>query len=282
MATALGRQVLRATPVTGGCTPAVRLCIELDDGSTAFVKAANETHPPTAEWLNVERTVYDHVAGSFLPRVLAWVGGDAAPAVVMEDLSAAHWPPPWSEDLIARANAALDAVHAAAPPPDCRPAAFYRDSCLGWERVASDPEPFLGLEMVSSGWLDRSLPALREAARAFVFEGDDMLHFDVRSDNLCRRGDDVVFVDWNWVCVGNGDLDRGCWLPSLAAESGQRPEVLMPGKPECASLVAGYLASVAGLPDLPHAPKVRPLQRKQLNEALPWAVRALGLPAPDA
>ena len=45
--------------------------------------------------------------------------------------------------------------------------------------------------------------------------------------------------------------------------------------------VSGFFAARAGLPEIPVAPHVRGLQRAQLRAALPWAIRALGLPPED-
>ncbi len=59
-----------------------------------------------------------------------------------------------------------------------------------------------------------------------------------------------------------------------------QPEELLPDAPEIAAWVSGYFASRAGLPDIPSAPRVRKVQREQLSTALPWAIRALGLPSP--
>ena len=47
------------------------------------------------------------------------------------------------------------------------------------------------------------------------------------------------------------------------------------------ALVAGFFASRAGLPIIPEAPRLREVQRVQLEAALPWAAWALGLSAPD-
>jgi hypothetical protein len=75
-----------------GYTPAKRLLVTFEDGSTAFAKVAvNES---TAEWLAVEHVVYSQVEGAFLPRFHGY--DDAEPALLLlEDLSEAHWPPPW-------------------------------------------------------------------------------------------------------------------------------------------------------------------------------------------
>jgi thiamine kinase-like enzyme len=49
-----------------------------------------------------------------------------------------------------------------------------------------------------------------------------LLHFDVRSDNLCFRDGRALLIDWNLACIGNPVVDVAAWLPSLHAE-GVRP-----------------------------------------------------------
>ncbi|MEZ4240454.1 MAG: phosphotransferase [Myxococcota bacterium] len=86
--------------------------------------------------------------------------------------------------------------------------------------------------------------------------GDALLHLDVRSDNLCLLPDRVVLVDWNHAVRGNPAVDLAFWAPSLRLEGGPAPEALV-GDPSLAALVAGFFAAHAGLPEIPHAPRVR-------------------------
>jgi hypothetical protein len=51
-------------------------------------------------------------------------------------------------------------------------------------------------------------------------------------------------------------------------------------EPELAALCAGFFACRAGLPEIPVAPRLRAVQRAQLEIALPWAARALALSRP--
>jgi thiamine kinase-like enzyme len=37
--------------------------------------------------------------------------------------------------------------------------------------------------------------------------GKDLLHIDLRSDNICFAGDRTLLIDWNLACHGNGLLD---------------------------------------------------------------------------
>jgi Ser/Thr protein kinase RdoA (MazF antagonist) len=128
--------------------------------------------------------------------------------------------------------------------------------------------------------LDSALPALIEASAALKTDGDELIHLDVRSDNLCSTARGIVLIDWNGACLGNGALDTGFWLPSLAAEGGPEPETVLPKSPEVAAFVSGYFAARAGLPIIPDAPRVRSVQLEQLRPALRWVARALGLPQP--
>jgi hypothetical protein len=93
--------------------------------------------------------------------------------------------------------------------------------------------------------------------------------------------DRAVLVDWNHVCRGNADADIAFWLPSLQSEGGPRPEEVRQLDPCWAAVTSGYFARRAGLPPIPQAPAVRGVQLSQLRAALPWAVRALGLPPLD-
>lgn len=113
-----------------------------------------------------------------------------------------------------------------------------------------------------------------ETAQARRLAGDDILHLDIRNDNLCFTPDRTILVDWNWACVGNGEFDLASWLPSLHSEGGPPPESLLPDAPEMAAALSGFWAARAGLP----RPEARQtVLMSQLRAALPWAARALGL-----
>jgi aminoglycoside phosphotransferase (APT) family kinase protein len=251
--------------------------VELADGRAAFVKHALDA--VSAGWLRDEHRIYSGVRGSFLPSLLGWHDGEQT-LLVLEDLGDAEWPPPWSPVRIDAVLAALDEVHAAPPPDGLASAAQARGRLDGWPDVAADPEPLLSTGLASRGWLERALPALAQASAAAELAGSALLHLDVRSDNLCFRGGDVLFVDWNIACVGNPLLDVVAWLPSLRLEGGPEPWKLVADSCGLAPLVAGFFASRAGLPPPATAPTVREFQRRQAEVALAWAARELGLPPP--
>ena len=277
---ALGSPVVRHEAVASGGygRNTAHWRIELEDGRSAFVKQALDGH--AAEWLRAEHRIYSEVEGSFIAELVGW-HDDVGTVLVIEDLSSACWPPPWSEDRIAAVLRALDELHATPPPAGLRRLADLRDWLDGWPSVASDPEPLLTTGLCSREWLEDALPALGAASASCELDGGAFLHLDVRSDNLCFVGDRAVLVDWNLAAVGNPLLDAVAWLPSLRLEGGPEPWKLVPDSGGLASLMAGFFASRAGLPPPETAPTVREFQRRQAAIALPWASRELGL-RPDA
>jgi len=271
-----GRRPRAWHAVSGGCSPAGRARVELEDGATLFAKWG--TNEATARYLREELVLYRHLRGDFMPAFLGW--DDALPLLLIEDLGAGLWPPPWHLSRAREVVATLRRVHRHPSPDGIGSLAAHRQLLLGWERVAADPAPFLSLGLASAAWLRDALPALRAAAAAVPLAGDDLLHLDARGDNLCFRDARVVLVDWNWACIGNGAVDLAFFAVNVPAHGGPEPEAFLQADGGCASLVAGYFAAAAGLPEPPGTTGVRALQQAHLRAALPWAARRLGLPPP--
>lgn len=280
VARCLGQPLTRWRPVAGGYSAAARWLVTCADGSSAFVKAS--TDALTAAWLRLEYSVYAHVPAPFLPALRAWDDDGVHPLLVLEDLSDAAWQPPWTTALITRVLDALQQVAATTPPGTLSSLEARRPMFSGWAHIAQDPAAFLGLRLCSKTWLSRALDTLTAAEAQARLAGDNLLHCDVRSDNLCFVGDRVVLVDWNWACRGHRTVDIAAWLPSLRLEGGPLPETILPGEPSLAAAISGYFAARAGRPaETAPETRVRALQFSQLRVALPWVVRALALPALD-
>jgi Phosphotransferase enzyme family len=274
-----GAAPVRARRVERGYTRARRLVVELEDGRSLFVKLA--TNANTVAWLRAERRVYESlVLAPFLPRMVAFDDALGPPLLVLEDLSHAYWPPPWRAGDVEAVQATLAEVASAAPPDGLPLLEGQRATLDGWPEVARDPQPFLSLGLGGARWLEQALPLLSEASATAPLAGESLVHLDVRSDNLCRTADRALLIDWNHACIGNAAIDAVSLAPSLHSEGGPPPDAFAPGQPGLAALIAGYFASRAGLPDTAAARDVRPLQRRQLEVALPWACRELGLPPP--
>jgi hypothetical protein len=280
---------LRAEPVawdpvtSGGHTPARRWIAALDDGRTVFAKVA--TDELTASWLRDEHVVYQALQGAaYMPGYVGYHDDGELPVLALEDLSSARWPPPWKPDEIGALLSTLQEMWAAAPPPGTASAADdAREISGGWDELGRQPDPFLRLGLCSETWLSRHLDTLRAADDQTAFRGAALLHFDVRSDNVCFRPDGgAVLVDWNLTAVGNPQIDVVFWLPSLQAEGGPAPETVLPdADPRLVSTCAAFFCARAARPPIPTAPRVREVQLVQARTALPWAARVLGLPPPS-
>jgi hypothetical protein len=257
--------------VTGGNE---RFTVLLDDGRRVFVKAAQAEH--TAAWLRREHEIYAHLRGPFIARLVAFADDPAYPILLLEDLSDVDWEVRWDPGRVELVRTALAGVAASEPPPNTGPVRETFAALFGrWQAVEKDPDPFLSTGVRSREWLEGALPTLIAAADAVPADGDDLMHLDVRSDNLCFREGTAVLVDWNWCSIGNADLDVAAWLPSLAMEGGPQPWEILPRAGEFAAFLGGVWAAVVGLPPPETAPTVRPQQRRQLEVALDWCEREL-------
>ena len=271
---AIGSRVVEWRIAGGGYTPAERWVVTIAAGGSVFVKAAVDN--VTAGWLRAEHRIYEALRAPFQPALKAWDDGPR-PIMILEDLSNASWPPPWDADRVDAVRDALAGIAATPPPAWLPPLADSAMDLRGWHEVAEDPRQFLSIGIASPAWLAKALPELIRVSEAFAAEGSQLLHLDVRSDNLCIRDGRALLVDWNLAAVGNARLDVALWLPSLADEGGPRPEAILPDAAPEAAVVSGYFAARAGRPNIPTAPRVRAAQVAQLRHALPWAIGQLGL-----
>ena len=262
-----------------GYTPAARWAITFSDQSSAFAKIG--TTPLTSAWLRAEDKWYSQLVGDFLPKRYGFDDDPEQPILLLEDLSAAHWPPPWRPEDLSLLQRTLHQIAATSPPKDLTSLESLRDVLCGWTEVATDPTPFLSLGLCTEAWLRAALPTLLAAQAEAQLDGDALLHGDARSDNLCILHGRMIFVDWNNPLRGNGLFDLAAIAPSLQLEGGPLPEALLPDAANLAAVVSGFFAARAGLPTIPDAPRVRWIQQQQLLTALPWAIRALRLPPLD-
>jgi Phosphotransferase enzyme family len=268
----LGGEAVSWTRVeSGGWSRNEHWTLVLADGTRAFAKVAGID--PSPAWLRDERHVYSCITGPFMPRLLGWDDGEE-PLLVLEELADAYWPPLWRDGDVDAVLAALAEI--AVTPTTGELPVLADEDWSAWRVVERDPERLLRLGFVSPSWLERALPELAAAAERAPLAGDSPVHCDVRSDNLCLRDGRAILVDWNHTRVGNPAFDIAFWLPSLELEGGPPPDGF--GVDEFAPVVAGFFAARAGLPPPEGAPEVRGFQRAQLEVALPWACRVLGLP----
>src|SRR5688500_11655009 len=111
----LGSPVVDRRRAAGGYTPAERWVVQLADGRSAFVKAA--VNDLTAIWLRKEYRMYSDVHAPFMAELVGWADEDGLPILLLEDLSGAIWPPPWTDNRIQAALETLGQIAATPPPP---------------------------------------------------------------------------------------------------------------------------------------------------------------------
>lgn len=267
--------------IARGYTPAERWQVTFADGSTAFAKFGST--PATADWLRAERAVYEKLSARFMPALLGYEEHAERPLLLLEDLSNAWWPPPWRAGDLERLLEAMQQVASTRVARGSLPELeSERGRFAGWLHVEREPAAFLSLGLCSQGWLEEALPSLLMAQDLALLGGSELVHGDLRSDNLCLAAERVVLVDWNGARRGNSAYDLAALAPSLRLEGGPLPDELVPGEGALGALICGFFAANAGQRPIPDAPMVRKIQLRQLRIALPWAARALGLPPPDA
>jgi phosphotransferase family enzyme len=255
-------------PLGGGYTRAAKWLARLRDGTKVFVKSAEAR----------ELLVYQHVRGPFLPSVFDLYTENDRVLLVLEDLSDAHWPPPYPDDL-SPLFAALEAV-AAAPTPPLRP--LEEPPVRPWVRFQRDPGPLLSLGVCSEAWLNAALPVLVDAAADVPVVGEQLVHNDIWADNLCFADRGAVFVDWSEARIGNAEIDLAFALLTLQIGGVATPPV--EEAPALAAFVTGIVAVEASSPLPSWTPAGSTLRQDQLADlrvALPWTAALLGLPPPS-
>lgn len=275
----IGSKPVSWTSIKSGYTQAERYVIQFENDTSAFVKVATEED--TIKWLRDEHKIYSILKAEYLPQVLGWDDGEF-PLLILEDLSTGHWPPSWTPEQIQKVFDTLEKLKTVKIDGDFRSLSHFKKEFTGWGKISKDPSGFLGLGLVSSEWLQKALPVLIKAESEIVFDGDSLVHTDIRSDNICFLGEKTYFIDWNWTVKGNPIFDVVYWLPSLYTEGGPTPWSFNINEPELIAGLAGFHAFSAYQPaSFKGAEAIRALQLKFLKVYIPWVVEVLNLPDPN-
>ncbi len=236
--------------MTAGHTHAEKWLVAWADGRSALVKAAQE--PRARSQIERERLVLEAVAAPFMPRLLGAAADESWSLLVLEDLSAAAWPPPYPDE-VRGLLAVLEELREVTPPsglerrPEGRPLGTY------WQRIAANPEPVLAHGACSAAWLGRAAPVLHEAESLAVLAGDDLLHDDVWHANVCYAERGAVLIDWASATIGDRRLDLAYALLSVRACGQTPPAVDFPDEAAYAALLAGATAWHAAQPIRPRS-----------------------------
>lgn len=208
VARTLGADITSVVDCAGGMSPGPAARIRSAAGATAFVKACGpELNPLTPELLRAEARVLavlpDHTN---LPRLLEVYDDGDWVALLIEDLPGAVPGVPWSVGDLRRASDLLSAL---------RP--VLDDIPSDWVESAGDSPIFSRhwklladrLDQVDPWWVEHHDQLAAHAERAVrLIEGEALLHWDVRADNLIFGTDRDVLVDWGQVRRGAPWMDH--------------------------------------------------------------------------
>ncbi len=278
----LGSRVVQATTQPTGFSPGLAARLVLGDGRRFFLKAVSEAaNPDTPDIHRREaRILAELPAVAPVPRLL-WTYDEAGwVALCLEDIEGRHPAEPWTEEDLRLVISVLKKMAVDLTPSpievDQTAAGAFATHINGWQVALQRGEDRL------DQWILRNLKRLAnmEHRAPGAAEGDTLLNFDVRADNLLIAGDRVFVLDWPWARTGAWWIDLVLMAPSVAMQGGPAPEDFL-GRLQlhdvakasidaviCA--VAGYLVVRALDPPPPGIPTVRAFQAAQGRVAISW------------
>jgi aminoglycoside phosphotransferase (APT) family kinase protein len=228
-----------------------------------------------------------------VPRLLWFYDDGEWVVLVFEQIDGQNPAQPWRADELDRVLDALvilaDVLTPSPLPPGTTITASdtFASRISGWRQLYG--ERSLWLDRLDA-WSVRHLEALAEmetGAPAAV-DGNTLLHFDVRADNILLTADRVWFVDWPLACVGAAWVDVVFFAPSVRMQGGPPSEEIVARHPACQmanpASVTAAVASIAGLfthwalqPSPPGLPTLRAFQAAQGVVAREWLAERTGL-----
>jgi hypothetical protein len=189
--------------------------------------------------------------------------------------------PAWPSEQLGVVLRHLRSTRVAAPTGLPALADRLEDAFSAWRALAAEP--------AFRGWPDGPLRPwewIELAERAsHAFAGDDLLHADLRADNILWTGTgSPVIVDWAYACRGAGAFDPIYLLLEVAREYGEPPEDALAWvldayrcDPDDATALlaalAGWFAWLSTLPPPPGLPALQDFRTDMAAAALGW-VRA--------
>ncbi|MEU9051395.1 aminoglycoside phosphotransferase family protein [Streptomyces sp. NPDC048384] len=279
----LGAVVVRVDAVVGGFSAGFAGVVRTA-GPALFVKATSETVNSHGrrlyqqEWRACRQLAEASVATGFewaFDRddwtVLAFRAVDAG-------ICSPTWPHEQLHEVLRELRACRTTAPAGLPPLE----AYFADAFAAWGALATDPA-FDAWPTDASG--NPLLPkgewaALSErAARAFA--GHDLLHADLRADNILWTGGAPLVIDWAYACRGTAAFDPLYLLLEVARGRGAPPEDELAGvlkEYDCSgddatallAVFGGWFTWMSRMPPPAGLPTLRAFQKAMADSALDW------------
>jgi hypothetical protein len=275
---ALGSPVVSARTQLGGFSPGAAARVVCADGTKAFVKACGSTlNPDTPGLMRAEIEALELLPAS-VPhaRLLSAYDDGTWVALVLEDIEGHRPALPWTDADLAPTSRAFERVAATRAPKQLRAFADVVHALTAWDEVAASPA---GMD---PALLDR-LPEMlqrQELARQ-VTQGDALVHWDARADNILVRDGEAVLLDWAWACRGAPWLDTLLLAMDLRVQGGPDSDEFLRSHPITREVdpahLAGVVACMVGVwlerarrPAPPGLPTIRAWQAHCGAVALDW------------
>jgi hypothetical protein len=219
-------------PAHSGFTLAQRGFVTLPDERVVFVKIG--TDATTKKWIAKEIDAYLFLQSNGyeqIPKLLSI--GKENTAFALEYLGASkgwEWDSAWTEsrlDKTFEAMASLAQLGTTELPDSFTTIRMMKEIKNSWQIFKDDSiardklisklnicnRQDISNTIFKSDFLTQDLN--------FNFLQDDLTHYDIRSDNCAwnRKTQEVKLIDWNWIQLGNRDIDANALLVSVV-ESG--------------------------------------------------------------
>ena len=288
-----GSRVAEAISQPSGFSPGAAARLRFDDGRRLFVKAVGpEPNVDSPAMHRREARIVSALPDNVpVPRLRWWLDDAATGWVVLvfDEVDGGHPAQPWRLDELDRVLSGLhDLAMALTPSPlgadlVSTAADAVARQLNGWQRLVRDPSSQL------DDWSRRHLHELAEleAEAPGAVDGNTLLHFDVRADNVLLSNEHVWFFDWPHARIGAAWADVVFFAPSVTMQGGPPPEQIIQRSANCRGVdehaitaaiatIAGYFVYQSRQPPPPGIPTVRAFQAAQGRVACEWLAQRTG------
>lgn len=282
----LGSAVVGVQSHEGGYSPGMAATLTTAAGERVFVKAVSTTfHQRSAELYRDEARVNALLpAGAPAPRMF-WSHDDGEWIVVAFEAADGDVGLPWDGEALEEVLALYDVLAGIEGPPTLPTVPHELAALSGWHTALAD-----GSDLSSwDPWVAEHLTDLARLSASFAERttGTNLVHLDVRRDNMVRLRGRVLLVDWPYAAVGAPWVDLLAQLPSLVLEGAGDAATIWAGAGVSEGVaeddvttvltgLVGYFVHSSVQPPPPGVPHVRAFQRAQGDIGLAWLRQRLG------
>ena len=218
----LGGPVSQVIDCVGGMSPGPAARLRTASGAVGFFKGCSiGLNPDTPGLLRSEaRVLAAFPAHPCLPRLLdVYDDGDWV-ALLVEDLPGAPPPAPWRRGDLSRVSDAMREVRPVLDGTAIEGLPAARDSSpiflTRWQQLEDR------LDLVDPWWASHHDVLASHAQRAVdVIDGDALVHWDIRADNVVLTPDRAVLVDWGQARRASAWMDHAMLALDCSMSGGE-------------------------------------------------------------